>query len=145
MIWEFDSLHCYNIFKQLNNKLMFQILYNFITVIFFSIWSIILTIFTGKLPKISAYHWDRNSENNTSTDFCSDKYIKTNMCRNVSNECKQLIIEDFLSHLMKDEKFINPVHKAIFPIFDGKEIIGQTSVSTVIQKSLKDYTSFHYF
>jgi len=119
---------------------MFQLIYNIISAIFYSIWSTALTIITGKLAKISPYHADKPLlHDNSMFDICSDKYIKTDTPRLVTDWCKERIIKDFINHLSKDDKFIIPVNDAKFPIFDGKEIIGESNVYSVMEDSLKDY------
>jgi hypothetical protein len=103
-------------------------------------WGLIMTIITGKMVKISPYHFDKQSDNNTFFNICSDKYIKINLTNNVSKSAKIKIIQEFISHLSKDENFTNPVNQAKFPIFNGSEIIGTSNYYSVIEDSLKEYS-----
>jgi hypothetical protein len=100
---------------------------------------ILLTIITGKMSKVSLYHFDNELENNGFFDICSDKYIKTNYFSNVSDKCKYAIISDFLSNLSRNKKFTSVVSTVSFPIFDGKEIIGTQGYYPILQDCLKDY------
>ena len=118
---------------------MFQFIYNVMQSISFSIWSIIMTIITGKMVKISHYHMEKNSLDNSAIDICSDKYIKTDKVHLVSEKAKKLIIEDFIEHLSTEGEFYNPVSRANFPIFDGNEIIGESNVYSVMYKCLDNY------
>lgn len=78
---------------------MFQFIYNVTQSILVSLWMILLTIITGKLPKVSLYHFDKRAENGGAFDICSDKYIKTNDHSNVSKECKDIIINKYINSL----------------------------------------------
>lgn len=120
---------------------MFRFIYNVWVTIAYSIWSILLSIITGKMPKISVYHSQNDgvSFEQTPINICSDKFKKVYRKDVVDDYTKQSIIEDFLSHLLNDKKFINPVNEVSFPIFDGKNLIGDQSVSFIIEESLKDY------
>lgn len=118
---------------------MFQFIYNVIQSIFLSLWMILMTIITGKLPKISLYHFDKQAEYNSPFDVCSDKYIKTNYDSNVSNKCKHVIIDEYINSLSKNKKFSSVVSTIDFPIFDGKDIIGTQGYYNIMQDCLKDY------
>jgi len=118
---------------------MFQIIYNIITATFFAMWSIILTVITGKLSKVSPYHFDKQSEDNSFFNICNDKFKKINYPSNVSENCKIAIIRDFIDHLTEDKNFASNVNTVKFPIFNGKEIIGNSNLHSVISKSLNEY------
>lgn len=118
---------------------MFQFIYNVFQSISFSIWSIIMTIITGKMVKISHYHLDKSYLDNNAFDICSDKYIKTDKERLVSEKAKKLIIEDFIAYLSTQTNFNIPVSKANFPIFDGDKIIGNSNVYSVMEECLENY------
>jgi hypothetical protein len=111
---------------------MFRYIYNVLHTVFFSLLSIFLAIFWGKIPKISAYHFGQHSHNNGVFDITDDDYIKTSLPRNVSNDCKKLIIQEFINYLHDKEEFRNVVSDINFPIFNGKKIIGNTSSYSVI-------------
>lgn len=98
-----------------------------------------MTIITGKMVKVSPYEFDGQKEDNTFFNICNDKLTKTNYPSNVSKNCKEIIIADFIDHLSRDTNFHYPTTKIEYPVFDGKEIIGIQTYYSVIQKSLKDY------
>ena len=105
---------------------MFQLLYNIIQSTFLSLYFIIMTIITGKLPKISLYHFDSSFKGHNGFNICSDKFIKENIPSEVSNEAKHKIIEDFIFSLAKEEQFHNIMCDIEFPLFNGKEVYGTT-------------------
>jgi hypothetical protein len=118
---------------------MFKACYNISFSFIVSIHFMILTIITGKMSKISPYHFETNDHDNGVLDVCSDKYKQTHLPSNVSVACKELIINDFLTKLARYPKFDTQVGRINFPIFDGQEIIGTQGYYTVIQDCLKDY------
>lgn len=118
---------------------MFRFIYNVVQTVLISMWYTIMTIITGKMVKVSIYHFDSKKDDNTLFNVCNDKFKKTNYASNVSSECKKTIINNFIEHLVKDENFHNPLSDIEFPIFDGKEIIGNDSYLNVIQTSLDDF------
>ena len=111
---------------------MFRFTHNVLQTVCFSIISIFLAIITGKMPKISVYHFDKRSRFNDLFYICSDTYIKTNSSKNVSDNCKMFIINEFIDYLHKQEEFKNVVSSINFPIFDGKEVIGDKGFYTTI-------------
>jgi hypothetical protein len=111
---------------------MFRFIYNVNSTVISSVLFIILAIITGKMPKISVYHFDKGSHFNDLFDICSDTYIKTNSSKNVSDDCKMFIINEFIDYLHKQEEFKNVVSSINFPIFDGKEVIGDKGFYTTI-------------
>ena len=118
---------------------MIQIIYNIASALVTGIWFFILTVFTGKLPKISYYHFDHQTFNNSFFDVCSDKYKVINRNDMVHEDCQKRIIKDFLLYLQSDKNFKNPISEVDFPIFDGKHIMGSTNINGVMQKSLIEY------
>jgi hypothetical protein len=119
---------------------MFQLCYNISVAIHCSIYHLLLTIITGKLPKISYYHFEKDSLGNNFFNICNDKFIKTNYKNNVSNDCKRLIIKEYIDSLHNDEYFKNAISSARFPIFNGKEIIGNSNSYSVMSDFLdKNY------
>lgn len=120
---------------------MIRFIYNLIYTIFYSIWCIIITIITGKMSKVSAYHSERQLHDVSLIDVTDDMHIKTNNTSLVTNEAKEKIISDFIEHLINDDNFTNPINETNFPIFNGSEIIGSTTVNNIINKSLKNYTN----
>lgn len=119
---------------------MFQFIYNVLQSIFNLFWMILLTIITGKMSKISPYHFDRGLHDNGFFNICSDEFIKTNHPKNVSPYCKKLIIEKFLDEgLSKNKQFLNVTTTVSFPIFDGKEITGSMGCYSVIQNCIEEY------
>lgn len=122
-------------------KIILQFFYNVCQSIFAFIWMLILTIITGKMSKISFYHFEQQSEDINFFDLCSDKYIKTNYAANVSNGCRENIIQQFIDDLSENEKFTSVVSGVEFPIFNGKAIVGSRSYYPVLQDCLKDYMS----
>jgi len=119
---------------------MFQFIYNLNQTLFWSCWYIIMAIITGKMPKISPYHLDNNCLDNSFIDICSDKYQKIDKPSLVTQKAKELIINEFILHLTKDDKFMKPIIKgARFPIFNGEDIIGLSNVQSVMNDSLKHF------
>ena len=113
--------------------------YVVVSSIFTLCWFLILTIITGKRVNVSPSIFLNFSEDTSTWDICSDKYQKINNPDNVSLRCKELIIDDFISHLTDDLNFHNPTSLVNYPIFDGIEIIGTRGYYSVIEKSLNNY------
>jgi len=118
---------------------MFRFIYNLFQSILFSAWFIVLIIITGKMSKISLYHFDRQIRGNGMFDVCSDQYIKDDSFSNVSDKLKKRIIEDYINFLSKDDNFENVVGSISFPIFDGRGIIGKRGYYPVMQETLRKY------
>lgn len=118
---------------------MFQLIYNITVTFAYSFWSIIMTIITGKMTKISPYHMDHHSFDCSPISICSDKYIKTNRPSLVSDEAKLRIIQDYIDNLASDPKFRHIMAEVDFPIFDGKEIIGSSNFHSEVMSHLKTY------
>ncbi len=75
---------------------MFNFIFNVLLSVVYGLWSIIMTLVTGKLCKISTYHSYHNSHDANPFEVCKDRYIKTQYPTNVSVTCKRQIISDFL-------------------------------------------------
>lgn len=118
---------------------MIQFIFNLTQVVVFSIWSIFLTFITGKLPKISAYHFDHATHHNSIFDICNDKYIKVNNSYVVSDLAKKKIISEFIDSLHKQEQFRNATSKTNFPMFDGVDIIGNRGFFSAIREQVDNY------
>jgi hypothetical protein len=56
---------------------MFQYIFNILITVFYSLWSLFLTIVTGKTPKVSVYHFSNGSHDSSMFMICSDEQIKT--------------------------------------------------------------------
>jgi len=103
---------------------------------------IIITIVTGKLSRVSPYDIVHDTiEYDSVFDITSDDLIKTNYPQNVSDSCKEIIIEDFIESLSKNPKFHNPTCHTSYPIFNGKEIIGNQGYYPVLLECLEDYNN----
>jgi len=120
---------------------MFKLIYNVFQTIGFSMFSISLSIVYGKMPKISAYHFNTSSQDNGVFDITNDKYIKTNSPDNVSGNCKRIIINEFINHLYSTNEFSNVIEDVEFPVFDGKEVVGNINFFTVVKNinALRQY------
>lgn len=120
---------------------MFRLINNILFSFFYSIWSIFMTMVTGKLVKVSAYHSENSIFDSTVFNITNDKHIKIDQPYFVSEECKIRIIKYFIDHLERDENLTSPISDSNckFPMFDGSRIIGESNVHSVINKSLKDY------
>lgn len=119
---------------------MFKYLGNVIGTIGISLFTIIMTIITGKLSKISNYHLIHDSiECDGPLDICSDKLIKTNFSSNVSINCQKSIIMDFIDSLNKNQRFKNPTSQVKYPIFNGQSLIGTQGYYPVLLKCLDEY------
>ena len=120
-------------------KTMFQFIYNIIQSIVYSIWIIIMTIITGKMIKVSPYHFDKQSDNNGFFDICRDKYIKINHPSNVSDSCKKIIIADFIDYINRDEYFYSNANNTDFPIFSGSKIVRRIGIKEAMRNGLNNY------
>jgi hypothetical protein len=118
---------------------MFKLIYNISSSFFFGVYSLILTIVTGKKVKISHYHFEEHLDGNNLINLCSDKFIKTQYASNVSIQAKRVILQDFISHLEKDNDITSITDDIPFPIFNGKEVIGSRGLSPVLHESLQNY------
>lgn len=76
---------------------MFSFILNIIWATSCAIRDVVLTIITGKLSKISAYHLWHNSHDANPFEVCSDNFIKTQLPQNVSASCRVQIISEFLN------------------------------------------------
>ena len=118
---------------------MFRFIYNVVQVIFYCFWSLVLTVITGKMPKISPYHFDRQIRGDGMFDICSDKYIEDNTFSNASEDLKRRIIDDYILFLGKQDNFTNIVNPISFPIFDGRGIVGKRGYYPVMKEALTKY------
>mgnify|MGYP003540411375 CR=1 FL=1 len=76
---------------------MFQFIYNLLSTIFYSVWSIVLCFITDKMPKVSAYHFVDSKFDASAIFICSDDYIKIDKHSFVDEECKKVIIRAWLN------------------------------------------------
>lgn len=76
---------------------MFSFIFNVLLSIVYGFHSIIMTLITGKLCKISTYHHYHNSHDANPFEVCSDNFIKTQLPQNVSASCRVQIISEFLN------------------------------------------------
>jgi hypothetical protein len=118
---------------------MFQVIYNVVQSFSFSVWSIIMTIITGKMVKISHYHLDKDCFNNNAFDICSDKYIKTDKMNMVTDAVKKQIINHFIAHLSASKEFLNSTSDIKAPIFDGKDIIGTKGLFPLLDEEKEKF------
>jgi len=86
----------------------------------------------GKLPKVSMYHWDKNSTIYTTKDIYEDINCQVKTIDDVPTKIKHKIIDNYINSLFKDEVFKNNVASIDIPLFDGKEIIGVRGISYVL-------------
>ena len=94
---------------------MFNLICNITMSVITSIWFIYLTIVTGKMSKVSIYHFIKEPVNSNFYDICGDEYIKATKQSQLSNECKETTIKRFLLHLEATEGYNNSgsTHKII--------------------------------
>lgn len=118
---------------------MFQVIYNVVQAFSFSIWAIIMTIVTGKMVKISHYHIEKNSFDNSIFNICSDKYIKTDKMNMVTDAVKKQIINHFITHLSASKEFLNSTSDIEVPIFDGKDIIGTKGLFPLLDEEKEKF------
>ncbi len=118
---------------------MFKVIYNISSAFFFGIYSVILTIVTGKKVKISHYHFEEHLDGNNLVNICSDMFIKTQSSSNVSIKAKRAILEDFLLHLETDKNITSITDDIEFPTFNGKEVNGSRGLSPVLRETLQNY------
>lgn len=118
---------------------MFEYCYNVMIIIIHGLWMLILTIITGKMSKISVYHFNERSHDNSFFDVCNEYYIKTNNPSMVTPKCKKQIIEDYISYLNTCKDFSNVISGIDFPIFDGVDIVGSQGHYPVMKKCLDEH------
>ena len=118
---------------------MIQAIWNIVVTIWANLFLTILSIITGKMPKVSVYDYVNDTFDCGAFGACNDKFLTVNRVDKIHKDCQKRIIQEFLTYLQGDENFKNPISDVDFPIFDGKEIIGTQSCYTVIQKSLTEY------
>lgn len=121
---------------------LINLIHNIFTTLAYNVYSLIMTIITGKIPKVSAYHFDKTDYGNNVINICNDKNIKCDNVNYVSDKVKKKIISDFIHELSKDDKFNIPTSKINYPIFNGEKIIGHASwysiVDTILNEKYKD-------
>lgn len=117
----------------LTMKHLLQLLLNLI------VWFILTTQFFfeifwyGKLPKVSMYHLIKRSYD--SKDVYNNKNCQVKTSDDVPNHVKSYIINDYIDELFKDDRFKNNILSVNIPIFDGKEVVGNQGVLSILNEA----------
>lgn len=116
---------------------MFNLALNIIFILWYSIFTIILTIITGRLPKISPYHLI-NHYDYTAIDLIKstylDRYRKVDALDLVSDATKKRIIDNFIHDISKD-RIIHPcLLENSIPIYEGNKSIGNMSYVSALKE-----------
>jgi len=109
---------------------MIKIIANIIMSVGYSIISIITTIITGKLVKVSPYHFVKGE--GEFYNLASDKHEKVKNISLVSERVIEHIIDNYIKELGGNENFENVVINVEFPIFDGNRVIGHRGYYPVL-------------
>lgn len=91
---------------------MFKLLFNILCSFGFAVWSVILTIITGRIPTVNCYIFTNNLEDTGPFVICSHYHKQIHSKKNVSDSCKVNIIGDYITSLEKDREFIEFIDKS---------------------------------
>lgn len=87
----------------------------------------------GKLPKISFYHLWRGFYN-TYEEIFEDVNCQVWYTKDEPTRVKHRIIEGYIEKLRENETFKNNINSISIPIFNGKEIIGKSSIYPIMHE-----------
>ena len=92
---------------------MFNFIGNTIYSVLYGIYSVVITLFTGKLCKISIFHSYHNLHNANPFCLCDDEFIKTTNPKNVSVSCEYLIISSFINATADNSSEVNKMYSKL--------------------------------
>ena len=115
-------------------KNFLKLILNIIIFIFESLMMFFEVLWYGKLPKVSVYHRFKHSSlfersevyNNVNSQVFSEKCVPTHI--------KQRIIEKYITDLYNNQDFQTNIRNISIPLFDGKEVVGETTVYNIFEK-----------
>lgn len=106
-------------------KHLINLIFNIFILISVNFMCFFLTIWYGRLPKVSIYHiWKLQFL--SSYEIFNDEKVQSDEIK--SDKTKVEGAEEFLVFLYKEEEFKNNVIDIKVPIFDGKEVIGSKNI-----------------
>lgn len=116
---------------------MFNLFLNLILMLWYSISSILLTIITGKLPKISPYHllnhYDYSGIDLIKSTYI-DRYSQVDALDLVSDATKKRIIDNFIHDISKDRIIHPSLLENSIPIYEGNKNIGNMSYVSALKE-----------
>lgn len=115
-------------------KNLLQTLVNLFIWFNLSVYSLFGIIWYGKLPKVSMYHRIKRSGLYKTSDMYLNSHSQVQNIEDVPTHIKHKIIDNYINSLYDNETFENNVAGLDIPIFDGKEIIGSTGISDILNK-----------
>jgi len=115
-------------------KNLLQLLLNLLSWWHISLLSLLGILWYGKLPKISMYHFVEHSPMYKTKDMFEDKNIQVFKEEQVPTHIKERIINTYIDELFTNESFKANVSIIGIPIFDGKDIVGNSGINPVLQE-----------
>jgi hypothetical protein len=116
---------------------MFRFIGNVFMAFDYSCWSFVMTVITGRLATISPHKLIEDGDA-YSWNLCSEKHIKAQYIADVDVRVKEQIIRKFVAHL-GDSQFDVVIKDVSFPIFDGKDVIGEQGYYPVLNKEIDNF------
>ena len=114
-----------------------EVLHNILSAFYVAGWMFIVSLFTGKMPKVSVYHFEKYSDS-TLFDVTSDKYIKTDRPDLVTDECKKRIIEEYIDQIKTDPVFYEKCKDLNFKVIN-ENLHKDYSIYQMLHKIKNDY------
>ena len=118
-------------------KQILNMLANFLIFLIYTFRDLALMFWYGRLPKVSVYH--RHFFYYEVKDVFNDEKAQSSTPDFVSSHCKKMIINQYLTKLYNNPEYRENIAGIAVPIFNGKEIIGTTSVHDIFEKTRDNY------